>query len=64
MTTQYHAIIRTSPKGEGQKFIGTCSRCGKTGLLINDSTACENTRGVSQEDALLEILQPDKDNQL
>lgn len=27
-----HAIERTSPKGEGQDFVGTCIMCGRRGL--------------------------------
>ena len=56
---QFHAIERTSPKGT--PFIGTCSLCGKTGLRIADiSEPCENVRGLSQDDALIEALDPDR----
>lgn len=31
-TVRHHALVRTSPKGKGQKFIGTCMYCGAKGL--------------------------------
>jgi hypothetical protein len=50
-----HSIIRTSPKGG--PFIGTCSRCGRTGLTVKDMGAeCANVRGISDDDALLEAI--------
>ena len=54
-----HAIRRTSPKGLGQTFIGTCSKCGQEGLTLEDMDRddCPNVRGISDEDALLEILE-------
>ena len=52
-----HTIIRTSPKGEGQKFEGTCSKCGLPNLTFADmNSRCENVRGISQEESLLETL--------
>lgn len=56
---RFHAIERTSPKGPGQKFIGTCSLCGKTGLPASAAREyCENTRGLTQDEALLEAIDP------
>ena len=50
-----HAITRTSPKGE--KFVGTCFKCGQTGLTIGDAMKeCPNVRGLTQDEALLEAI--------
>ena len=55
--TSSHSLVRTSPTGKGQKFIGTCSLCGETGLTFADmATECENQRGLTQGDALLEAI--------
>ena len=57
---RYHTLIRTSPKGPGQPFIGTCTQCGKTNLpgsAVWDE--CENIRGISKEQALAELLEGD-----
>ena len=52
-----HAIIRTSPKGEGQKFIGRCMKCGKEGLaLVAMGEDCPGDEIVSDTQALLDIL--------
>lgn len=49
-----HAIERTSPKGPGQKFIGTCMKCGRAGLTFADmQEPCENIAGISQDEALV-----------
>jgi hypothetical protein len=49
-----HAIERTSPKGPGQKFIGTCMKCGRTGLTFADmGEPCENIAGMTADEALL-----------
>ena len=38
-------------------FIGTCRLCGKTGLLASAALEdCENVRGLSTEDALVETI--------
>lgn len=54
-----HPLInRTSPKG--QKFVGTCAACGKPGLTFSAMQEdCENVRGMTQESALLEAVDPD-----
>ena len=51
-----HPIInRTSPKG--QPFVGTCAACGKTGLTWEHmKEECENVRGLSQEEAVIEAI--------
>jgi len=55
--SEAHSIIRTSPKGKGQKFVGVCIRCGQKGLTIADvNEECSNVRGVSADAALVEIL--------
>lgn len=50
-----HSLERTSPKGG--KFIGTCTLCGVAGLTIADSQKdCENVRGLTNEEAVLEAI--------
>ena len=50
-----HSIERTSPKGE--KFVGTCSLCGRQGLTILQSQDdCENLRGLTEDQALVEAV--------
>lgn len=53
-----HPLInRTSPKG--QAFVGTCAACGKTGLTGKAmQEECENPRGMTNESALLEAIDP------
>lgn len=52
-----HAMHRTSPKGG--PFVGTCYLCGKTGLTIADGLKdCENPRGLTQDEAVLEAIDP------
>lgn len=58
MTKSYHSIERTSPKGEGQIFVGRCIRCGKEGLTFLDiREECDNLLGVSEVEALVSILE-------
>lgn len=58
--SRFHALVRTSPKGPGQQFIGTCSLCGKTGLPGSDIFEyCENIRGLTTEEAIVELINPD-----
>ena len=53
----YHAIERTSPKGPGQKFIGTCRLCGKKDLPASAALEeCENWRGLTSDEALIEAI--------
>ena len=53
-----HAIYRTSPKGS--KFVGTCANCGRKGLTFRDMIVdeCENPRGMTQEQTILEAIRP------
>ena len=52
-----HSIERTSPKGPGQKFIGTCTLCGKKGLTFKDmDEECPNQRELTKEEALIEAI--------
>jgi hypothetical protein len=54
---QTHMIERTSPKGPGMKFIGTCRLCGASGLSISDATKyCENVRDLTKDEALVEAI--------
>jgi hypothetical protein len=56
---RFHALERTSPKGHGQAFIGTCTLCGKAGLPASAAHEyCENTRGLTEDEALLEAVRP------
>lgn len=56
---RFHSIERTSPKGEGQKFIGTCRLCGRSGLTLADmNEPCENMRGLTADEALIEAIDP------
>ena len=53
-----HSLRRTSPKGEGFTFIGTCVLCGVEGLTFADmNKPCENVRGLSQDEALIEAIE-------
>ncbi len=63
MKTQItHAIERTSPKGLGQEFIGTCRLCGTPNLRAGDALKpCPNQRGLSSDDALIEAIAGDAD---
>jgi hypothetical protein len=56
-----HAIIRTSPKGPGQKFIGRCHKCGKENLGMGAAVEdCPADDLVSDHQALLDILRQDE----
>jgi len=57
MEARLHSIERTSPKGKGQKFIGTCRLCGTPNLTAaNLGDECPNQRGLSQAEALAEAI--------
>jgi hypothetical protein len=50
-----HAIERTSPKGG--PFLGTCMRCGRTGLPMSAVTEpCENVAGMTDDEVLLTAI--------
>jgi hypothetical protein len=52
-----HPLVnRTSAKGT--PFIGTCAACGKTGITFAmlPSDECDNVRGMTQEQAILEAI--------
>ena len=54
-----HAIERTSSKGG--PFIGTCRLCGRKELTIMQSQDdCDNLRGLTEDQALLEALKDSK----
>jgi len=49
-----HALSRTSPKGKGQKFIGTCFKCGAENLPAEAvSWPCENPANLTRDGALI-----------
>ncbi len=53
----YHAIERTSPKGPGSPFIGTCRLCGTPGLRAEQVwEECPNQRGLTQDEAVIEAI--------
>jgi hypothetical protein len=55
-----HYVERTSPKGPGMPFIGTCRLCGKSGLKASAALEdCENDRGLTAEQALIEAITGD-----
>lgn len=52
-----HSIERTSPKGPGNKFVGTCRLCGTPGLTFaNMDEDCPNQRGLTREEAVIEAI--------
>lgn len=52
-----HVVERTSPKGPGQPFIGTCRLCGAAGLTLAAALQrCPNPRGLTQDEALIEAI--------
>lgn len=55
--TRMHAVNRTSPKG--QDFRGTCALCGQENMTMRDAmqTECLNWRGLSQDEALSEVIE-------
>lgn len=62
MMMRYHVVNRTSQKGVGQPFIGTCALCGKTGLRASAALEfCENVRCLSRDDAVIEAITGSRD---
>jgi hypothetical protein len=59
-----HSLERTSPKGEGSPFRGTCRLCGKQDLPAEAVfDYCENPRNLTTGETLLEsVLGPEKTN--
>ena len=52
-----HVIERTSLKGPGMSFIGTCTLCGQKELPMSAAFEdCPNVRGLTKDQALLELL--------
>lgn len=52
-----HHIERTSPKGPGAEFIGTCRLCGRSGLTVEDANKeCENIRELTEGQAITETI--------
>jgi hypothetical protein len=53
----YHMIERTSPKGPGEKFVGTCRLCGTPNLPASAALQeCPNQRDLTQDEALIEAI--------
>lgn len=51
-----HALQRTSPIGE--PFVGECILCGEQGLASGDALKpCENVRKLTNDAALLELIE-------
>ena len=54
---RYHVVERTSPKGPGSPFIGTCRLCGASNLPASAALLkCDNPRGLSKEESLVEAI--------
>lgn len=54
MSADTHDLVRTSPKGPGQKFVGRCIKCGIDGLTFADmSKECVNPAGLDQHESLI-----------
>ncbi len=55
-----HALIRTSPKGKGQAFIGRCMKCGAENLPMKSvHEDCPMDEVISDGQALVDILKGD-----
>ncbi len=56
-TGMSHALIRTSPKGKGHEFIGTCTKCGTPNLpFVAASQSCPLDEVVSDAAALVHTI--------
>ncbi len=52
--TDTHALRRTSPKGPGQQFVGTCMKCGMENVPIERMhEQCVNPAGLNQDETLM-----------
>lgn len=52
-----HSLRRTSPKGPGSPFIGTCTLCGRAGLKASQAQEyCENVIGLTNDEALVDAI--------
>lgn len=47
-----HSLLRTSPKGPRQRFIGTCMKCGIPNLTLDDASECVNPAGLNNDETL------------
>lgn len=53
----HHAIERTSPKGRGWEFVGTCRLCGTPNLPARAALLeCPNPRGLTAEESIVEAI--------
>lgn len=52
-----HAIERTSPKGEGQEFLGTCIMCGRKNLRGSAALEeCDNPSGMPDAEVWRRVI--------
>lgn len=52
-----HALKRTSPKGPGQAFIGTCTKCGVKNIpLARMHEECANPANITDGEALAHAI--------
>jgi hypothetical protein len=53
-----HTLVRISPKGPGEIFIGRCTCCDATEVTQDRwrNEECPNTEAKSQDQALIELL--------
>lgn len=57
-----HALERTSPKGPGQTFVGTCTKCGVTGLSFADMRKeCANPAAFTDDETLVRAIEGPND---
>jgi hypothetical protein len=57
-----HALRRTSPKGPGQAFVGTCMNCGLTDLpLSRMQEPCVNPGNFTQDETLIRAILKEPD---
>lgn len=53
-----HALRRTSPKGPGQAFIGTCTKCGLENIPLDRMhEECTNPANITNAEALLAAIE-------
>lgn len=53
-----HALTRTSPKGPGQQFLGTCIKCGLEDIpLSRMNEECVNVADITDGEALSILIQ-------
>ena len=55
---EQHALRRTSPKGPGQPFVGTCVKCGIQGITLDEMgrSECVNPAGLNGAETFSAVL--------